>query len=78
MKLSYSIFSFFVCTAGFILPVSAAEEKVFIAVVGGTSFGAPEKFGQGLVESEGFIQIETPVGLGPKLYKMRYKGVPFY
>ena len=60
------------------MPSSKAEEKVFIAVVGGTSFGAPEKFGQGLVENEGFIQIETPVGLGPKLYKMRYKGVPFY
>ncbi|MEO0508596.1 MAG: hypothetical protein AAF065_01910 [Verrucomicrobiota bacterium] len=56
----------------------AKEEKIFIAVIGGTSFGAPEKFGQGLVENEGYIQIETPVGLGPKLYKMRYKGVPFY
>ena len=79
MKLLYKIFLFsVVCTAGFIMPSSAAEEKVFIAVVGGTSFGAPEKFGQGLVENEGFIQIETPAGLGPKLYKMRYKGVPFY
>ena len=79
MKLLYSIFLFSVIyTVAFILPSSAEEEKVFIAVVGGTSFGAPEKFGQGLVENEGFIQIETPVGLGPKLYRMRYKGVPFY
>lgn len=56
----------------------ADDESIFIAVVGGTSFGAPEKFGEGLVEEEGYIQIETPVGMGPKLYKMRYKEVPFY
>ena len=79
MKLTYTSFIFFVAyTVGFILPSSAEEEKIFIAVVGGTSFGAPEKFGLDLVESDGFIQIDTPVGLGPKLYKMRYKGVPFY
>ena len=78
MKLLYSTFLFLVvCATVFILPSNAADENIFIAVVGGTSFGAPEKFGQGLVENEGFIQIETPVGLGPKLYKMRYKGVPF-
>ena len=70
----------FLCLLGICLPSSsfAEEEKIFIAVVGGTSFGAPDKFGEGLVEEEGFIQVETPVGLGPKLYKMRYKGVPFY
>ncbi len=70
----------FLCLLGVCLPTlnSAEEEKIFIAVVGGTSFGAPEKFGKGLVKEEGFIQVETPVGLGPKLYKMRYKGVPFY
>lgn len=79
MNLTYTSFIFFVAfTVGFILPSSAEEEKVFIAVVGGTSFGAPEKFGLDLVENDGFIQIDTPVGLGPKLYKMRYKGVPFY
>ena len=79
MNLTYTSFIFFVAfTLGFILPSSAEEEKVFIAVVGGTSFGAPEKFGLDLVENDGFIQIDTPVGLGPKLYKMRYKGVPFY
>ncbi|HCR29217.1 MAG TPA: hypothetical protein DIV79_04280 [Opitutae bacterium] len=54
------------------------EKEIFIAVVGGTSFGAPELFGKGLVEEDGFIQVETPVGLGPKLYKMSYQGVPFY
>lgn len=58
--------------------VSGAEEPIYIAVVGGTSFGAPEKFGVGLVEEEGFEQVDTPFGLGPKLYKMRYEGVPFY
>jgi 5'-methylthioadenosine phosphorylase len=57
---------------------AAEEDNINIAVVGGTSFGAPEKFGAGLVEEDGFIQIETPFGLGPKLYKMSYKGVPFY
>ena len=70
--------SLFVLLIGFPILSFADEEKIFIAVVGGTSFGAPEKFGEGLVKEEGFIQIETPVGLGPKLYKMRYKGVPFY
>jgi len=57
---------------------AAGEGSIYIAVVGGTSFGVPEKFGQGLVEEDGFIQIETPFGLGPKMYKMSYKGVPFY
>ena len=72
MKLTYTSFIYFVAyTVGFILQSSAEEEKIFIAVVGGTSFGAPEKFGLDLVESDGFIQIDTPVGLGPKLYKMR-------
>ena len=67
MKLTYKSFIFFVAyTVGFILP-SSADEEIFIAVVGGTSFGAPEKFGLDLVESDGFIQIDTPVGLGPKL-----------
>ncbi len=56
----------------------AHKEDIFIAVVGGTSFGAPEKFGQGLVVEHGFEQVETPFGMGPKLYKMSYKGVHFY
>ncbi|NBB80696.1 MAG: hypothetical protein GVY36_14830 [Verrucomicrobia bacterium] len=54
------------------------DDEIYIAVVGGTSFGAPEKFGVGMVEEEGYEQVETPFGLGPKLYRMRYKGVPFY
>ena len=74
---SFSLF-FVIFTAALTVPASAEEESVFIAVVGGTTFGAPEKFGQELVENDGFIRVETPVGLGPKLYKMRYKGVPFY
>ena len=74
---SFSLF-FVIFTAALTVLASAEEESVFIAVVGGTTFGAPEKFGQELVENDGFIRVETPVGLGPKLYKMRYKGVPFY
>jgi 5'-methylthioadenosine phosphorylase len=64
--------------SSFSMSSAAEEDNINIAVVGGTSFGAPEKFGAGLVEEDGFIQIETPFGLGPKLYKMSYKGVPFY
>ena len=49
MKLLYTIFLYSIVYASiFILPSNATEEKVFIAVVGGTSFGAPEKFGEGL------------------------------
>ena len=54
------------------------KEKVFIAVVGGTSFGAPEAFGKGLVQEEGMFHVETMAGKSPPIYKMRYKGVPFY
>ena len=36
------------------------EEEIFIAVVGGTSFGAPELFGEGLVDEEGFSQWRRP------------------
>jgi len=57
---------------------SYAQDKVFIAVVGGTSFGDPETFGKGLVEEEGVFTVETKVGKSPPIYKMRYKGVPFY
>ncbi|MGF1483603.1 MAG: hypothetical protein ACFBZ8_04485 [Opitutales bacterium] len=74
--------SLFWLLAGFALsaclPSLQADEKIFIAVVGGSSFGAPDKFGEGLVETDGFEQVETPFGPGPKLYKLRYKGVPFY
>lgn len=53
-------------------------EKVFIAVVGGTTFGAPEAFGKGLVQEEGVFTVETKAGKSPPIYRMRYKGVPFY
>lgn len=55
-----------------------AEEPVFIAVVGGTSFGAPERFGQGLAELEREFTVETAAGTSPVIYQMRYEGVPFY
>ena len=54
------------------------EEKVFIAVVGGTSFGNPDTFGKGLVKEEGSFRVDTKKGKSPTIYKMRYKGVPFY
>lgn len=79
MKMLFSRLSLFVgLFVACLLGNLSAEEDIFIAVVGGTSFGAPDKFGEGLVEEDGFIQIETPFGLGPKLYKMSYKNVPFY
>jgi len=53
-------------------------QDTFIAVVGGTTFGDPEAFGKGLVEEEGEFTVETKAGTSPPIYKMRYKGVPFY
>ncbi len=55
-----------------------AEETVTIAVIGGTSFGYPPDFGKGLVEEEGSFTVETKAGESPPIYRMRYKGVPFY
>ncbi len=57
---------------------ASSDEKVFIAVVGGTTFGDQTTFGKGLVEEEGVFTIETTVGTSPPIYRMRYKGVPFY
>ena len=54
------------------------DKKVYIAVVGGTTFGDPTAFGKGLVEEEGVFTIETKKGKSPPIYRMRYKGVPFY
>ncbi|MBK1878882.1 hypothetical protein [Pelagicoccus mobilis] len=53
-------------------------ETIFIAVVGGTSFGAPLKFGEGLAAAEGSFSFETKAGPSPTLYRMRYRGIPFY
>ena len=58
--------------------LNAQEEKVFIAVVGGTSFGEPADFGKGLVQEEEVFEVETKAGTSPPIYKMRFKGVPFY
>ena len=59
-------------------PTNPGNEKVFIAVVGGTSFGTPEKFGVGLATAEDDFQFETKAGPSPRIYRMRYEGVPFY
>lgn len=56
----------------------ADKEKVFIAVVGGTSFGDQAAFGKGMVQEEGVFTVETKKGTSPSIYKLRYKGVPFY
>jgi len=55
-----------------------SQEKTFIAIVGGTTFGNPETFGKGLVAEEGEFTVETKAGISPPIYRMRYKGVPFY
>lgn len=63
----------------FILMTSLVRaEEIFIAVIGGTSFGAPLRFGEGLAETEREFRIGTAAGLSPTIYQMRYKGVPFY
>lgn len=54
------------------------QKEAFIAVVGGTTFGNPNTFGEGLVDREGVFTIETKVGTSPKIHRMRYCGVPFY
>ena len=62
-----------------VVPLRAAEEeKVTIAIVGGTSFGHAASFGKGLVEDEGSFTVTTSAGESPPIYRMRYKGVPFY
>ena len=62
----------FACTSAF------ARDKTVIAVVGGTTFGYPPDFAKGLAEDEGSFTVETNVGESPPIYRMRYKGVPFY
>ena len=62
----------FACTPAF------ARDKTVIAVVGGTTFGYPPDFAKGLAEDEGSFTVETNVGESPPIYRMRYKGVPFY
>ncbi len=67
------------CLVSFFLVASAIRaEEIFIAVIGGTSFGTPLRFGEGLAETEREFQIETPAGMSPTIYQMRYKDVPFY
>ncbi len=50
---------------------SMAEEKVTIAVVGGTTFGHPASFGKGLVEEEGSFTVKTHAGESPPIYRLR-------
>ena len=54
------------------------DPEYFIAVVGGTSFGTPLEFGEGLVEKHGTFSFETKAGPSPVIHKMEYKGVKFY
>ena len=59
-------------------PESPNGEKVFIAVVGGTTFGTPIEFAKGLADDEGSFSFHTRAGPSPVVYRKRYKGVPFY
>ncbi len=65
---------------GLFFSAGLAQEsnKTFIAVVGGTSFGNPDTFGQGLVKEEGTLTVQTKFGASPTIYKMSYREVPFY
>ena len=56
----------------------AQDENIFIAIVGGTSFGDPAAFGKGILQQEGAFTIDTKAGKSPTIYQMRYKDVPFY
>ena len=61
------------------VPVQTAEPRdVIVAVVGGTSFGDPASFGKSLVEEEGSFTVTTVAGESPRIYRMRFKEVPFY
>lgn len=73
-----SLFTAILATSATIAKDSETGEDTFIAVVGGTTFGDPATFGKGLVEDEGVFTIETESGESPPIYRMRYKGVPFY
>ncbi|MEM7792273.1 MAG: hypothetical protein AAF546_12790 [Verrucomicrobiota bacterium] len=61
-----------------LIPTAAEEEEVFIAVVGGTTFGNPATFAEGLADTEKTFTIETEAGESPPIHLMRFKGVPFY
>ncbi|MCH6255025.1 hypothetical protein MLD52_00590 [Puniceicoccaceae bacterium K14] len=54
------------------------QNDTYIAVVGGTTFGTPSEFGEGLVEKEGTFRVDTRAGKSPTIHRMRYKDVPFY
>jgi purine nucleoside phosphorylase len=49
-----------------------------IAIVGGTSFGHPPDFGNGLVELEKTFTVTTDAGDSPPVYQMRYKDRSFF
>jgi purine nucleoside phosphorylase len=54
------------------------NKETFIAVVGGTSFGTPLEFGDGLVNKIGSFRFETKAGPSPLIHEMKYKDVSFY
>jgi len=75
----YSLSLLLLCSPGFLIASEApVDPEISIGVVGGTSFGTPLEFGEGLVEDLGSFQFETKAGPSPKIYKMKYKEVPFY
>ena len=54
------------------------QEKVTIAVVGGTSLERGGPFGEGIATNEGQFTVDTDAGASPPIFRLRYKGVPFY
>ncbi|MGB0370793.1 MAG: hypothetical protein ACPGN3_05530 [Opitutales bacterium] len=54
------------------------DKDIFIAVVGGTTFGTPLEFAEGLAEDLGSFRFETKAGPSPEIFKKKYKGVSFY
>lgn len=57
---------------------STVDKDIFIAVVGGTTFGTPMNFAEGLAEDLGSFRFETKAGPSPEIFKKEYKGVRFY
>lgn len=62
----------------FSLGTPAQQEKINIAVVGGTSLERGGPFAEGIATNEGQFTVDTGAGTSPPIYRMRYKGVPFY
>ena len=70
--------SLFLASANLNAQDAPVDKDFFIAVVGGTTFGTPLEFAEGLAEDLGSFHFETRAGPRPKIFKKKYKGVSFY